>query len=446
MSTELSSPVHSTQTIQPAFGQTTPWVSESIPKWRANPERLAWCIISLSFVCFIVLLYLIPLSYNYITQYTTVTQEARLEPSQGTLLLYPPSTEEAIAISAPRTTPRNNIMEGSRIVTLDDGAQGTLSLMVADNSLPNADPILGSMQIYAGTELDVLHLRRPYFNRSNEPHQAKFYLNRGQTRIFTQSSTRRPLQIELESAHGTILLEPGSYRVSVTEAQTDIVVHTGRARLTGLEGDNIIVDPGIRAQMKADIFLQLPASDQQNLIANGDFNDPMLQTWDSYVVADGVIPGTVRIVEDGGRRVAYFIRQGEENVFTEVGITQKIEQDVNVYDNLQLQLDVRLMHQSLSGAGQSSSEFPLRVEMAYTDIYGKELRWGHGFYFRNPEDPNWKVYNGEKIAPFQWYTYESPNLIEQLEATRPARINSIRIYASGWNYQSMISEIYLTVR
>jgi hypothetical protein len=33
--------------------------------------------------------------------------------------------------------------------------------------------------------------------------------------------------------------------------------------------------------------------------------------------------------------------------------------------------------------------------------------------------------------------------MDELANTRPARINSVRIYASGWNYQSMVSEVYL---
>ena len=105
---------------------------------------------------------------------------------------------------------------------------------------------------------------------------------------------------------------------------------------------------------------------------------------------------------------------------------------------------MRLLRQTLRGAGEKSSEFPLRVEVAYTDIYGKDLTWGHGFYYRDPP-PEWQVSGGVKIAPFSWYTYESPNLMELLRDTRPARINSVRIYASGWNYEAMISEVGLFV-
>ena len=198
--------------------------------------------------------------------------------------------------------------------------------------------------------------------------------------------------------------------------------------------------------MTADAFTHDPVSAEQNLLRNGDFSEPMLDTWQSYVVADNVIPGSVRIVEGEGRWVAQFKREGEDNVPTEVGITQSVEKDVNVYDSLTLQFDVKLLYQSLSGAGYLSSEYPLRVEITYTDIYGKVLTWGHGFYFRDPENENWKIVNGQKIPPYIWYTYRSPNLFDLLSDTRPARINSVRIYASGWNYQSMVSEVYLAAQ
>ncbi len=91
------------------------------------------------------------------------------------------------------------------------------------------------------------------------------------------------------------------------------------------------------------------------------------------------------------------------------------------------------------------SEFPVRAEINYTSIYGQELTWGYGFYYRDPEGSNPVVpeHLGTKVTQAQWFTYRSPNLFELLEETRPARINSIRIYASGHNYRSMVSEVSL---
>ncbi len=412
------------------------WPVEQPRRWRENPERLAWVVLLSSFAVFVVLAITVPLAINAVIRYATAPQEARLEPTLGTLLLYAGPASEAVAV----TDVRDGIVEGNRIVADDDATQGTLALLGT-----NPSEVLGSVQLYAGTALDVLRIRRPLFARSPEPYQVRLHLARGQARIFSNSGEGRPLHVALETPHGVIELAAGSYQVSVNAERTDVTVRSGQALLTHANEGMITVNSGLRAWMTASDFAHDLESATQNLLANGDFSEPMLNTWQSYVVADNVIPGSVRIVEREGRWIAHFIRQGEENVPTEVGITQSVERDVNLYDSLRLQLDVKLLHQSLSGAGYLSSEFPLRVEVTYTDIYGKVLTWGHGFHYRDPENPNWRIIGGEKISPYIWYSYESPNLMELLAETRPARINSVRIYASGWNYQSMVSEVYLTV-
>ncbi len=407
-------------------------------RWRENPERLAWAVLLASFIVFAVLAVTVPLGIRYGLRYATVSQEARLEPTLGTLLLYPSTTAEPVAVTAVK----DGIVEGERIVAGEDSTQGALVFLGSDGP----DVVLGSVQLYAGTTLDVLRIRRPLFAGSPEPYQVRLRLDQGQARIFSNSADGRPLHVELETPHGVISLDAGSYQVSVNSEQTDVTVRSGHAALHHRTEGEMTLESGLRAWMTADVFTREPVSAEQSLLRNGNFAEPMLDTWQSYVVADNVTPGSVRIVEREGRWVAQFIRDGEDNVPTEVGITQAVERDVNVYDTLTLQLDVKLLHQSLSGAGYLSSEYPLRVEITYTDIYGKVLTWGHGFYYRDPENENWKIVNGQKIAPYIWYTYRSPNLFDLLADTRPARINSVRIYASGWNYQSMVSEVYLAAQ
>ncbi len=431
MSSKVSSATQADQTPS----NITALPAHNIPRWRENPERVAWMIFLSSFAVFLALAILIPLSAQYFVRYYTTSQNALLEPTLGTLLLYTSPSAEPIAV----TTTRDDIAEGSRIVAAEESTQGTLGLVSEDDP----SDILGSVQMYPGTDLEVTKIQRPYFNRSSEPYQANFRLNSGQARIFSNTGDQRPLRIELSTPHGMVELGDGSYRVSVDDKRTDLTARSGSATLLhGADGE-IVVNAGERAWMSEAELVDQVRPVEQNLIRNGDFTESMLDTWNSYAIADNVSQGSVRIIERDGRRVAHFIRQGEENVPTEVGITQEIDKEVNVYDELRIQLDLRLMHQSLPGAGYLSSEFPMRVEIEYTDIYGKDLRWGHGFYFREPEDPNWKIINGEKVPAFNWYTYLSPNLMELLQETRPARINSIRIYASGWNYQGMVSEVYL---
>ena len=411
------------------------WRAAQVAKVRENPERLAWGVLLGSFVVFMVLAITIPLAMRFGIQYTTTPQTATLDPTQGTVLLYAPGATEPIAI----TELRKDIAEGSIVEAGDGPTQATLRLI----SEGRLDEALGSLQLYSGTRLQIQRMRGPMFDMSKEPYQVQLRLEEGQARIFTNSGEQRPLRVEIDTPHGVILLDTGSYQISVTPDQTDVMVSAGQATLSKTD-TQLAVTEGLRAWMTADALSDEAVSAAQNLLRNGNFTEPMRGTWESYVIAQNVTPGKVSIIDRDGRRVAYFVRQGEDNVPTEVGIHQTIGQDVNVYDELYLQLDVKLLFQSLSGAGYLSSEFPLRVEVAYTDIYGKEgLTWGHGFYFRDPENPNWPLTGGEKIPPFNWYTYRSPNLMELLKDTRPGRIDSIRIYASGWNYQSMVSEAYL---
>lgn len=434
MSTELSR-LPRQEHLNAGLGVLT---EERPSRWRTNPERLAWFVILASFAVFVVLAVSVPLGVRYAIRYATVAQEARLEPTLGTLLVYPSSNAEAVAV----TSAKEGIAEGYRIVAGEESTQGALAFMGNEDK----ETVLGSVQFYAGTSLEVLHIRRPLFARSPEPYRVQLRLNQGQARIFSNSGEGRPLHVEVETPHGMIEFAAGSYQVSVNAEQTDVTVRGGEAILHHAEDEPVRIDSGLRAWMTEVSVSHEPVMAEQNLLRNGDFSEPMLDTWQSYLQAENVIPGSVRIVEREGRWVAHFSRQGEENVWNEVGITQQVEKDVNVYDSLSLRLDVKLLHQSLSGAGYLSTEYPLRVEITYTDIYGKVLTWGHGFYYRDPENENWQIVNGEKIPPFIWYTYESPNLMDELRDTRPARINSIRIYASGWNYQSMVSEVYLVAQ
>jgi len=408
-------------------------------KVRENPERMAWIVLLACFGVFVFLAISVPLAVRYALQFTTTPQTATLDPTQGTVLLYQPGATEPVAV----TELRKDVAEGSTIVAGDSPTQATLRL-ISEGASEGADEGLGSVQMYTGARLRIEAMRSPLFEMSSEPYQVRLHLDQGQARIFTNSGRQRPLRVEIETPHGSVLLDAGSYQIAVTADQTDLTVGAGSATLVKAGQPPLPVTAGLRAWLTADAMAGAPEPAAQSLLRNGNFSESMSGTWESYVIAQGVTPGKVSMIERDGRRVASFVRQGEDNVPTEVGITQKINRDVNVYDKLSLQLDVKLLFQSLPGAGYLSSEFPLRVEITYTDIYGKGgLTWGHGFYYRDPENPNWQIVGGEKIPPFNWYTYRSPNLMELLKDTRPARIDSIRIYASGWNYQSMVSEVYL---
>ena len=397
---------------------------------------MAWMILLTAFGIFVFLAISIPWTANYILQHATTPMTAQLEPTVGTVLLYTSSGAEPIAV----TEARDDIPQGSKLVTTGAATQGVLGL----TAWPNSAQSVGTVHLYPGTTLALLRIQQPRFQSSREPYSVRLRLDGGRIRIFTNSRDERSLVVRVDLPHGHVVLNEGSYNFSVQEGHTDLSVSQGEAHVLHESGAELTIGPGLRTWMDSNTPPQEAISAERNLIQTGDFSQPLLEKWDVYSEAPYVAAGTIEVGEQDGRRVAHFVRLGEDGVHTEVGMVQEIDQDVNGYDSLVFHLDVRLLRQTLRGAGEKSSEFPLRVEVSYTDIYGKDLRWGHGFYYRDPP-AEWAVTGGEKIAPFSWYSYESPNLMELLRDTRPAHINSIRIYASGWNYEAMISEVGLLV-
>jgi hypothetical protein len=77
----------------------------------------------------------------------------------------------------------------------------------------------------------------------------------------------------------------------------------------------------------------------------------------------------------------------------------------------------------------------------YKDIYGGVRHYVWGFYYENPAGHPINV-EAYKIHRDRWYPFESGNLMKKLPG-EPAYIISLKIYASGHDYESMVSEVEL---
>ena len=66
-----------------------------------------------------------------------------------------------------------------------------------------------------------------------------------------------------------------------------------------------------------------------------------------------------------GRWVVHFWRDVGDNAHNQYELRQEIGRNVALNERLFLRLNLRIDHQSLSGAGVLSSEFPVRVEIGY---------------------------------------------------------------------------------
>ena len=405
---------------------------------RSNPDRLAWIVLLTSFFLCCSLGTGLPLAARWYILSATVPRLSRLNVLSGTVLVLEPGAKEPTGVTTSRLVP-----EGARIIT-DGTARGVLTFLED----AKGQVVLGTVQLYNNTQMLIVRARVPRYRFSRNPNLIVLELAGGLVRVARGNSGRVPLDLQVRTPHALAHLSEGSFSLSVTNEETQITARFGSAQVEA-NGSAVSLFTGQRTSVRLGREPMAPLPAAQNLIVNGDFTEPLAPAWqvEHYEQGENLVPGRVEVTTSAGRRAVMFIREGEENVHTETRIKQFIDRDVRDFESLVLRLDVLLVHQSLEGAGYLSSEFPLMVRLDYTDIYGKDQFWVHGFYYKDP-DPSkgWIIQNGEKIPQMVWWPYESPELFELLKDTRPARINAITIYASGWNYQSMVAEVGLIAR
>jgi hypothetical protein len=157
--------------------------------------------------------------------------------------------------------------------------------------------------------------------------------------------------------------------------------------------------------------------------------------------------GDIEIVPQGGKNVLRFSRYGSET-HGETSITQVVDQDVHGFTSLKLAFEVLVNYQSLPGGGYKSTEFPIMVELRYRDPTGTPRSRYWGFYYRDPgTGPEWlTMVNGLKVVQGEWYPFQSDNLLQSMGDIRPEHIESLRVYASGWDWNSAITNISLLVQ
>jgi hypothetical protein len=402
---------------------------------RKKPERIAWTVLSAAFLVFCSLAVGIPLSIRSFLLNATVTQQTQMQVIEGTILVRRPNSDAPIGV-----TQAQALAPGDEVIT-DDSSWATLDLFDRSHVI-----------LYSNSDLELQRVESPRFRLSDHPDLIVLNLTGGLVRVGVAPPNERPTQFQIVTPHTTVRVEDGSYRVRVTNQGTEVTVARGEA-LVKTNAGYLPVSLGTRTfvDLQGTSSGSMPAA--QNLIENSDFVLPISTAWitSAQVLAPAANPPSIQVVEDGGRMAARFVRrEQDQGNHTQATIEQKLGYDVRDFMRLEVSLDVKLDFQSLSGGGQLSSEFPVIVRLDYKDRWGNDHFWTHGFYYQNEAGhtifrDSWGQPLGEQIPRGVWYPYESGNLLELLGESRPVYITGLQVYASGWNYDSLVTEVQLIV-
>ena len=324
------------------------------------------------------------------------------------------------------------------IISTDETSQAALTFY--DDS---------AITLYSNTTLIIHHSNQARYKWGGQSDLIEIEIVKGRIRA-GPSNTASKRVFRLKTLHGQIILSQGSYSVEANNNQTQVTARLGSAEVSA-QGQTTYLQAG---QLTTIAQGQPPVeamAAEQNMLVNGNFSEALATSWQQNIFvpdnATGIVTASLQIETIGGRPVIQFISQGEDNIHTEAVIEQVINKDVQDFQSLRLNADVRLNYQSLSGGGFVGSEFPLRIHLSYKDADGNDRDWYHGFYY-DPPPENYLLYNqadnaSENISQNIWYPYESENLLALLGDSKPVYVKSIRVYASGWIYDAMVTDVKL---
>jgi len=408
---------------------------------RESPERLAWTILLISFAILCLLVVSIPLGIRQFTVTAAESHPARVTAYGGAVLMQTAQSEAPTAI---RPNELDQEIQKGTILTTESSSQAVVWLFDASNLL-----------IRNNSQVEILKTHSPRFDSSPRPAVVELDVRNGKVVVGVASPPQKRLrQFTVHTPHGSILLDEGNYSINVTDSETSVSVRTvravGHATLYAAEG-SIALGLGERGRIEAGRSPEGPLPGEQNLLINGDFQQPLSTgwiLWENHEKKEEE-PGTGRIETVDGNQVVHFIRQGGNQQHAENGILQELDLDVRDASSLEVRLNVRLIHQSLSGGGWLSSEFPLMVRLRFRDANGREHDWVRGFYYANWEDlsvrdDEWA--RGILIPQDFWHSFEANNLMLSLGDQKPAHLISLSVYASGHDYESMVSDVGIFVR
>jgi len=405
------------------------------PALRARPERAAWLVVWAAFAVFSLLVVFAPLTVRHVLLYSTVAHPTTVQALEGTAVIDNPSTGEEFAVTKGQL---RTIDEGS-VLSLDDTSRAALHFF--DGS---------SVHLRPGSRVSLERVRGPRFSLGVRPISIWLRVVSGRVKVVTTAPSR-PAGLDFVlrcPVLGADVSISGAAVIGV-EAESkgaEIFANRGSA-VVSAGGKSVRLVAPERTMVKAGWQPEPPIADARELIVNGGFQDRLEQGWTVFNDQGndgGDVAGTAVRTIDEGLPAVRFYRTGSERNHCETVIEQKVDRDLpDPVSSLEVRAYLKLINQSLSGGGYMGSEFPLIIRLKYRDIYGSENEWVKGFYYE-PAQGN-PTGTAEAYPKDSWQLYESGNLLEILEP-KPFRIVSLRVYASGWDYESMFRWISVAVQ
>ena len=425
------------------------------------PERIAWIVMLTAFALFCtVALTTIFGVYHYLFR-STVPMPVMLQVATGTVGIVPGADPTVVAVREDREL--TNTVTG---ISTDSLSQATILIRGSADS----DTLLAAVTLQGNTQVSFDKANHPRFEWSQNAQVVSFSDMKGELDVLVSGLGDRAFVMDIYSDDpnsdkglNVQIRSQGRYRLSVTEDE---------ARVLNLDGEAVAYfrdEPSRDAVVAAgqELVARIGArsfairSATENVLRNGSFSllegsgaAAALTDWRCSARQRQAPPGDYSLVRFDGRVGLRLSRFNNAQSNGEVRCAQTFPGaglSVSEFDSMRVLTTFRTNYQSLSVCGRAASECPLMLQISYYSENERSLsHWFRGFYYEDDVAADARkrcdtcIEDHVDINQRVWYTFDSDNLFNLIaEAERPERIKSVAFYASGHQFDTIVSEMIL---
>ena len=432
-----------------------------------RPQAIAWIILVISFMLFLVICGLGTFGTYYFLFESSVHLTVNLTVSRGVVGVA--LADQSTNVSAPNYEQE---IQTNSILQVSSDSQGylqfedntTKAILATVTMLPNSVVMLD----------DTTHPRFQWSQSHNEIWLANVSGNLA-IDIPSQSSQNIPMALHIISSAGSVLLtQSGSYTVNATDKQI---------QLNATYGQGVIYQrPDHAAQVLAGSYGTVTAN-QDYPVVKPIMQDTIMSFGYDSPIPDGHMPTlwgcqneqpnntnepegqwethpfNQQIVLEMSRSGEGDLNHAETECFNVANSDSSDPQKnpgimvLDTYKSLNIQARLRINAQDVATCGIEASECPIMLELIYQDRDGHTDTWHQGFYALRPANDTSLIRCDtcpsvhEQINPNTWFIYDSGNLLLQLTgANQPTFIKQVRVYASGHRWDVAIADFALLGR
>ena len=438
-----------------AHAETSEYVFQpSIP-----PERIAWRVLLAAFAMFCLLSISTILGVYFYLFESVIAIPTVLWVAQGTVGITDSDLIETVERS------QKNLTNTVTSISTDSQSQATIQFRdhrTAEDEMPD---LIAAVTLQRNTLLTFNHASRPRFEWSSNRQTIRLSELSGRLDAVITGAPENSFLMSIHTERGLNidLDRNGRYRIHATDDEVRLLNLAGEASLffandaksrslvpSGQEAIVRLGNRSIEIQPSIENVLTNSAFSLQNIVEDQGDLPGLPPKWGCHANH-----GTFTMEEFDGRVGIRLRRLGNVTSPGEARCIQPFGSDgldVTDFDSIRVVTTLNLNYQSLSRCGVEGSECPLMLLITYDDEFGFRRRWFRGFYY---DEPVLSEYPSRCASCFQdhlninakvWYTFESENLFNLINEDRhPARLRSIEFYASGHQFDTLISEMMILV-